>query len=240
MKAGIAGSNPVTHPISSPRISENARIERNKLTNPDYTAIKVLVDRSGSMWNIKSDAEGALASFIDEQTKVEGKATISLSQFDTIYDNVYKSVSVNDAPAYVLEPRNGTALRDALGRAITEFGAELRALPENERPANVVFVTITDGYENSSREYSQPAVKALVKEQTEKYGWNFVFLAANQDAVLTGAEYGFLAGNSMTYDTNSAAVANTGSSLSGYVTRTRSGLIGNAFTEEERASTHSG
>src|SRR5674476_592182 len=131
------------------------------MTNKDYTAIKVVVDRSGSMFSIKDDAEGALAEFIKGQTALPGRATISISQFDTEYDVVYKSVDVDIAPKYTLSPRGGTALNDAVGRAITEFGQELSDLQERYRPGQVVFVVITDGWENSSMEYSRLDVKAV-------------------------------------------------------------------------------
>jgi hypothetical protein len=202
----------------------------------DYTAIKVLVDRSGSMYSIKSDAEGALSAFVKEQALLPGTATLSLSQFDTIYDDVYKSTPLDDVPAYELKPRNGTALNDALGKSIQEFGEELAALSEDERPGTVIFVTITDGFENSSKEFNKAAVKKLVEQQTNEWNWNFVFLAANQDAVLTGADYGFDKGSSLTFNANAQSVSNVSDVLNVYAAATRSGLKRD-FTDKEREST---
>lgn len=209
------------------------------MTNKDYTAIKVVVDRSGSMEMIKSDAEGGLKAFIAGQIDVPGKATVSLTQFDTVHDDVYKSVDVRDAPNYVLEPRNGTALNDAIGRSILSFGKELADMAEKNRPANVIFVIITDGFENSSREFSASQVKKMVEHQQEKYGWNFLFLAANQDAVLTGMTYGFGANSSMTFNPNANSVAGTARIMGDYATATRSGLVYQISEDDRDAATQS-
>ena len=206
------------------------------MTNPDFTAIKVVIDRSGSMAYIRTDAEGALAEFIKEQASVPGKATLALSQFDVVYEDVYASVDIKDAPEYVLKPRGGTALNDAIGKSIYDFGAELEAMPENDRPGNVIVVIITDGEENSSHEYSTQAVKALVETQKDKYNWNFLFLAANQDAVLTGATYGFGLNQSVTFNTNPDSLIGTSTLINSYVTTTRSGLI-YQISDEDRAGT---
>jgi len=206
------------------------------MTNKDYTAIKVVMDRSGSMSFIRDDAEGALEEFIRGQIALPGRATISISQFDTEYDEVYKSVDVDVAPKYTLNPRGGTALNDAMGRAITEFGKELSDLQERYRPGQVIFVVITDGQENSSKEYSNVAVKALVERQQNEYGWTFIFLAANQDAVLTGQTYGFEANSSITFNTNADSLAGVSGLLNTYVGTTRSGGS-YTVTEEDRAET---
>ena len=195
------------------------------MTNADYTAIKVVMDRSGSMDYIRQDAEGALRSFIKEQVTVPGKATIALAQFDTVYEDVYASVDIKDAPDFKLKPRGGTALNDAIGRSVQEFGSELAAMPEDERPGNVIVVIITDGEENSSHEYSVKAVKALIERQQNEYNWNFIFLAANQDAVLTGSTYGFGINSSVTFNTNPDSLLGVSSVLNAYTTSTRSGIV---------------
>jgi uncharacterized protein with von Willebrand factor type A (vWA) domain len=201
------------------------------MTNPDYTAIAILMDRSGSMSLIRNDAQGAVNAYIEDQRNQPGKCTVRLSQFDTEYENVYPSTNIEDVPDYVLSPRGGTALTDSIAKTVLEFGDELADLDENDRPGTVVVVIVTDGEENSSREYTADAVKAVIKEQQEKYNWQFVFLAAGQDAIKTGAGYGIGAGSSLTFtagNINSAVMA-----ASNYTTTTRSGLV-YQFTDDDR------
>lgn len=203
------------------------------MTDTTYTAIAVVVDRSGSMQSMRKDAEGGLNTFIEDQKAEPGKCTLRIDQFDTVYDNVVKSTEIAKVEKYTLTPRGGTALLDAMGKTIVDFGSELKALPEAKRPANVIVVVVTDGDENSSREWTKDAVSKLIKQQENDYGWTFVFLAANQDAIAVGASYGFHAGTSMTYD--SANVGNTYATLSAKVSGTRSTGTWAPFTEEERS-----
>jgi hypothetical protein len=206
------------------------------MTDSNYTHIAVLLDRSGSMSAIKSDTEGGFKTFLDEQKRQPGKATLSLSQFDTVYDVVYGPRDIQTAPDLVLSPRGGTALLDGMGRCITETGEFLAGLPEAERPGNVIFVTITDGEENSSHEWTRERVFAEVKKQQEQYGWTFIFLAANQDAIQAGAQYGVNSGTSLTYDSHN--VGGTYASLSASITRSRSGGVAD-FSQAERAASSS-
>lgn len=204
------------------------------MTDNDYTAIQIVVDRSGSMIAIKDDAQGALLAFCKDQANFPGRATVRLSQFDTEYNTVYPSTLVAAVPFYELQPRGGTALNDAIGRAIQEFGAELAGLHEHERPGHVIFVIITDGMENSSHEYTQAQVKTLVERQQKEWNWKFVFLAANQDAVLTGAGYGFNRPQTMTFAPNSRGTFRAGAAMSAYTSAVRSGHDTAEFSEAER------
>lgn len=203
------------------------------MTDSNYTAVAMLIDRSGSMQFIRTDAEGAVNAFVEEQRKQPGRCTVRISQFDTEYETVHESLDVNDAPAFVLSPRGGTALNDGIGRLIVEFGEELAALPEEQRPANVVVGIVTDGMENSSREWTAAKVKELVEQQTNDYNWKFIFLAAGQDAVLTGKDYGFDPGLSITYNASGAGTQSVISTYSGLVTNIRAGRKAEV-TEEDR------
>jgi Mg-chelatase subunit ChlD len=203
------------------------------MTDPNYTAIAVVVDRSGSMQKIKSDAEGALRSFVEDQRTQPGRCTVRLDEFDTQHNLVYGSTDINVVPDYTLVPRGGTALLDAMGRAINGFGHELASLPEERRPGRVVFIVITDGEENSSIEFTRDQVFKLVNEQKDKYNWDFVFLAANQDAIQTGASFGIGQGSSLTFATTNAGVYNTSQALSNYVTTYRSAGA-SSFTDADR------
>ena len=203
------------------------------MTNSNKTAIAVLMDRSGSMGMIRDDAQGAINAFIEDQRKQPGECTVRLAQFDDRYEDVYKSTNINDVKDYVLSPRGMTALTDGIGKLVVDFGQELAALPEDERPGTVIVVIVTDGMENASREYTSDAVKALIEEQKSKYNWDFVFLAAGQDAIATGASYGFNAGQSLTFDPNN--IAGSVAMASSYTTHTRSSGVGSyTFTDEDR------
>ena len=103
-------------------------------------------------------------------------------------------------PDFVLQPRGGTALLDAVGRLITEVGEQLSALPEHERPGQVICLIMTDGMENSSRTWTWDAVKRLITQQREVYGWEFIFLGADIDAIAVASRMGMDSRYAMNFD----------------------------------------
>ena len=172
----------------------------------NYTHIAVVLDRSGSMNNVKDDTIGGFNQFLEDQKKEEGEATLTLAQFDNQYELLEEftdigEVALLDDKTFV--PRGRTALRDAIGRTITTVGADLAKMDEADRPSKVVVVVLTDGHENASREFSGDDIKALVEQQQNDYKWEFVFIGANQDAVLVGGSLGFDRGKSVTYASTS-------------------------------------
>lgn len=172
--------------------------------NNDLTDITIIMDRSGSMSPIKGDMEGGLSSFIEEQRSAEGRAKVTLIQFDDRYEEVFSGVDVNETPKIHLHPRGMTALNDALGKTISSLGDRLRKMPENERPGNVLVVIVTDGMENASREYTSDQVRDMISHQEGKYSWEFVYLGANQDAVAVASDLGIKAKNAFNYDVGKA------------------------------------
>lgn len=201
------------------------------MTAANKTAIAILVDRSGSMQACRADAEGAINAFLQDQKQQPGEATVLVAEFDTEYDVVHPSMPIKDVPSFVLSPRGGTALLDGIGKITVDLGAELAAMPENERPAIVIVVVQTDGEENSSREWTAETVKAKITEQTETYGWTFIFLGATMDAVETAKSYGFSGSTSMAY--GEATMDSAMASTSNLVTTTRSGLVA-GYTQADR------
>ena len=177
------------------------------MTRSDLTHIYFLLDRSGSMQSIKTDTEGGFAAFIEEQRSAPGTCRVTLAQFDTDYDVVYSGLDLADVPALDLHPRGSTALLDAMGRLITDSGKQLAALPEADRPGAVIVAIMTDGMENASREWTHPAIKALVEQQTTSYGWQFLYMGADQDAIEVGASLGVHADHSVTYARGKAGAA---------------------------------
>lgn len=196
------------------------------MTNPDYTALLFIIDESGSMYSIAKDMEGGIKTLLEEQTKLPGELTVDVVYFDTNFRYPTSLASAEDASIKIV-PKGGTALHDAIVRGSTEFGAKLAALPEEERPGTVLVTVVTDGHENASKESTKADVKELITEQQDVYDWNYVFLGANQDAVLAGQSFGLRSGASLTYDANQAGVANAATLLSTYVGTTRGGGIAN-------------
>jgi hypothetical protein len=188
------------------------------MTRADLTHLYFLLDRSGSMQSIKTDTEGGFDAFIAEQRKSAGDCRVTLAQFDSEYEQVYADRPLADVPALSLQPRGSTALLDAMGRLITDAGAALAALPEDQRPAGVVVAIMTDGMENASREWTHPAVKALVEQQTRDYDWQFLYMGADQDAIEVGTGLGVSADHSMTYGREHVqhAMASSAANVSAY------------------------
>ena len=116
----------------------------------DLTDITMVIDRSGSMQSIQSDAQGGINSFIQQQKQEPGETLLTLVQFNTDYEFVHSGVAVKHVPEFHLKPTGSTALLDAVGRTINEAGTRLAATDEFQRPGLVVFVIVTDGQENSS------------------------------------------------------------------------------------------
>jgi len=169
------------------------------MTDPQFTHIAFLLDRSGSMQSIREDTVGGFEAFIAEQREQPGRCTVSLAQFDNDYDEVYVDVPVRDVPPLQLVPRGSTALVDAIGRLVNGTGARLAALPEDERPGTVIVGIMTDGLENASKEFTRPQIRSMITEQTDAYGWQFMYMGANQDAVEVGTSLGVDPGLAVTY-----------------------------------------
>lgn len=169
------------------------------MTDPNHTRLVFLLDRSGSMQSIKSDVIGGFDAFLAEQRTGEGLCTVTLAQFDDEYELVYRGIALAQVPPLALFPRGRTALLDSMGKLITDTAAELNALPQDARPGTVVVAIMTDGMENASTEWRRPDIKALVEQQTNDHGWEFLYMGADQDAVEVGRDLGVKDGQAITY-----------------------------------------
>jgi len=158
--------------------------------------IVILLDRSGSMEDMESKMEEAVGSFLTKQREAVPMAVATLVQFDDRYEQVYARKSLVDLPRVDIQPRGRTALLDALGRTINEVAKETNA-------AKVIFVVITDGLENDSKEYKRPKVFELIRHMRELHGWEFVYLGANQDAIAVAGDLGIV--HSWNYDLTSVS-----------------------------------
>ncbi len=153
------------------------------------TEIIVITDRSGSMASIAKDVIGGYNTFLRDQKKQPGEARLTYTQFDDKYEVVLAGKPISEAPeldANTFTPRGGTALFDAIGRTLNEQG---QRIAQDKWADLVVVCVITDGGENSSKEYGQAKVKEMTKH-AEANGWKFVFLAANQDAFAAAQSFG--------------------------------------------------
>jgi hypothetical protein len=157
----------------------------------NYTHISILIDRSGSMANIWDDAVGGVENLIRDNKKLSEKCTLSLSVFDSVYDEIFKFRDlqlVPECPLSEIAPRGSTALLDALGRMINDTGVVLKNLKEEDRPSKIVVFVQTDGHENWSKEFSKAKIKEMISRQRDTYNWEFIFLGAGEDAIANQAQ----------------------------------------------------
>ena len=174
------------------------------------TELVFILDRSGSMAGLESDTIGGFNSMMEKQRQEPGEACVTTVLFDDQYEVVHDRLSAD-----CVEPMTGrqyyvrgcTALLDAMGRAITHTANVVRSVPESERPEKVIFVVITDGLENASRIYSYDRLKEMIRKEQEEYGWEFLFLGANMDAVNEAARFGIRADRSVTFQNDPAGVS---------------------------------
>ncbi len=166
------------------------------------TELVFILDKSGSMAGLESDTIGGFNSMLQKQKKVDGQCRITTVLFDNHYELLHDRIDIRAvSPITDREYRVGgaTALLDAIGLTIEKLTAVQKNTAEAYRAENVMFVIITDGEENSSRRFSSDQVKAMIEHEKEKYGWEFVFLGANIDAVETAGRFGITADHAVDY-----------------------------------------
>jgi hypothetical protein len=214
------------------------------MTDMNKTSITVILDKSGSMENVRTDTVGGYNTFIEAQKQLPGECDITLIQFNDTREFTYKSVDVKSLnKGLLLEqyvPDRGTALLDAVGVAINEKGAELAALPEEKRPGKVMFVIITDGQENASKDFTYSKIKEMIDHQKSTYNWDFSFLGANIDTFGVANSIGIASNKSMSFSTSKAGGAQRMfASMSNYTRSARAwgqSVSEASYSEEDRAS----
>ena len=168
----------------------------------NLTEIVFILDRSGSMSGLEGDTIGGFNAMIEKQKKEPGEALISTVLFDNASEVIHDRVPVQQvAPMTEREysVRGCTALLDAIGGAIHHIGNVHKYARDEDVPEHTLFVITTDGMENASRSYGSDKVKAMIEHQKEKYGWEFLFLGANIDAVETAQHFGIGADRAVNY-----------------------------------------
>lgn len=192
------------------------------------THISVILDRTGSMESIRDDIIGGFNAFLDGQKQQPGGATLTLVQFDTQdpYEIIHDFRPIADVPDLTREtyvPRAMTPLLDAVGRGINDLETRLAKLPARKRPGKVVVVIVTDGQENSSREFKKNRIEKMIREHEEKDNWQFVFLSADLGAFQDAGDYGFNSIKTMLFNKSARGTARAWSSVSERVLEFRRG-----------------
>ena len=188
------------------------------------TELVFILDRSGSMSGLEADTIGGFNSLIAKQKKEEGTALISTVLFDDHAEVLQDRISLdriepmNDRQYYV---RGCTALLDALGGAIHHIGNVHKYAREEDRPEKTIFIITTDGMENSSHRYTYDKVKKMVERQRDRYGWEFLFLGANIDAIEVAGRFGVQANRAVNYECDSDGTQLNYEVLSKAVSRVR-------------------
>ncbi len=166
------------------------------------TELVFILDRSGSMGGLEEDTIGGFNSLIEKQKKQDGKCFVTTILFDheiiTLHDRL-ELEKINKLTDRDYEVRGCTALIDAIGSTINHVTKIHKYARKEDVPENTMFVIITDGMENASKEYSSAKVKEMITEKKEKYGWEFLFIGANIDAVETASNFGISADRAVDY-----------------------------------------
>ena len=170
------------------------------------TEIVFIIDRSGSMQGLEKDTIGGFNSMIEKQKQQEGEVLISTVLFNGQSFVLHDRVSLDEIALMSEEEYSVygcTALLDALGSSIHHIGNVHKYARKEDVPEHTMFVIITDGMENASRYYSKERVKSMIEYEKEKYGWEFLFLAANIDAIDTASQYGIDKDHAVNYQSDS-------------------------------------
>jgi uncharacterized protein YegL len=176
----------------------------------DLTELVFILDKSGSMCGLESDTIGGFNSMLQKQKALDGECRITTVLFDNHYELLHDRLDLR-AVSPITEKEyyvgGSTALLDAIGRTIRKLVNVQRSTAEDYRAGKVLFIIITDGMENASREFSSQQVKAMIEQEKRLYGWEFIFLGANIDAVETAGRFGIDADRAVDYVADSEGTA---------------------------------
>ena len=223
-------SNPIGENLDkvTEPVDDNTIQTGEKMRKQGYTHITVILDRSGSMESICDDTIGGLNAFVEQQKAGSGEATLTLVQFDSQdpYEVIHHFTPIREVSALTRNtyvPRGSTPLLDALGRGINDIEASIGKLNDDERPEKVIVAVITDGQENSSREFNKEQVEKMIKSKSAEAGWEFMFLSADLNAIADAQHLGFSRDATVAFEKSSEGVSCCMESLSYKVSEIRSG-----------------
>lgn len=191
----------------------------------ETTLINVILDKSGSMFKIAEDTVGMFNNFLEEQKKGLDYAELSLIQFDSFYEKIYIGKPIKKCPPLILgetyKTGSMTALYDAIGKTIDETNKYINSLSRRKIPKKVLFVIITDGEENNSKEFKKDIIKRMIDNQKEIYNWDFIFLGVDIDAYNEGSKFGMSNNKCMNFDKSAQGFSGVGDTISSYTTMYR-------------------
>lgn len=176
------------------------------LPNFSLTELVFIIDRSGSMSGLEGDTIGGFNSMIEKQKREDGECYVSTVLFDNESEVLHDRVKLENVPQMTRKDysvRGCTALLDAIGGAIRHIGNIHKYARPEDVPGHTMFIITTDGMENASKCYDAPKIKRMIERQKEKYGWEFIFIGANIDAVETAARYGISSDRAVNYHSDS-------------------------------------
>lgn len=176
----------------------------------NLTELVFILDKSGSMSGLESDTIGGYNSMLAKQKNEPGEAVVTTVLFDDNYELLHDRIDIQAVEPITeqdYEVGGTTALLDAVGRTIRKIGNAHKRTSPDYRAGKVLFVITTDGQENASREYSYAKIKTLIERQKEKYGWEFIFLGANIDAIKSAAQFGISASRAANYNADGEGVS---------------------------------
>ncbi len=194
------------------------------MKNNQLTELVFLLDRSGSMSGLESDTIGGFNSMLARQKEQPGEVRVTTVLFDDRYELLHDRLPLEQVPPmtgaqyYV---RGCTALLDAMGAAIRRLAQARSRAPEAERPDKVLFVITTDGLENASRRFTAQTVRAMVERTRERFGWEYLFLGANIDAITAAGQVGIAPDRAVDFHADAQGVDTTFACLSSVFSRFR-------------------
>ncbi len=205
-------------------------------TTNKITELVFILDRSGSMAGLTDDTIGGFNAMIEKQKKTEGTVLVSTVLFDHESAVLHDRVPLGEVRPMTEDdyaPRGSTALFDAVGGAIRHIGNIHKYARREDVPTKTLFVITTDGMENASRRYDRGAIKAMIERQTDKYGWEFLFLGANIDAAETAEGIGICRDHAVDYVADTCGTQMNYAAVSEAVTQIRAcAPLGNAWRRE--------
>ena len=205
----------------------------------NLTQLVFILDRSGSMQGLEADTVGGFNAMLAKQRRGEGEAYVSCVLFDNQSEVLYDRRDIRDVPDMTAEDytvRGCTALLDAVGGAIHHIGNIHKYARAEDVPEHTLFVITTDGMENASTRYSAEDIRGMIARQKERYGWEFLFLGANIDAVGTAAKYGIAPDRAVNYHADSAGTRLNYEALNDAVTAVRENApLGSAWKQRIEA-----
>ena len=201
----------------------------------ELSELVFILDRSGSMGGLERDTIGGFNSMLDKQKKEAGDANVTTVLFDDQVEVIHDRFPIAAVKPLTDEDyfvRGSTALLDAIGSTVKKIENVQKRLPEELQAENVIFVITTDGYENSSCEYTVKMVKNLIETHQEQ-GWQFIFMGANIDAVTEAGKIGIGKNRAVSYRNDSEGVALNYAATSHVLSEMRVGSLSKEVLDDE-------